>query len=96
MSIIIIIFSLIYIHIYIKKKVRLLEIILYMMYNLSLVLINFIYLFMSYHMSKKKNKVQQNIEDIMNFSLRNEKISSDREKDKNKEHKKVMELVEED
>ena len=96
MSIIIIIFSLIYIHIYIKKKVRLLEIILYMMYNLSLVIINFIYLFMSYSLSKKKNKVQQNIEDIMNFSLRNEKIDNDRPKDKNKENKKVMALVEED
>ena len=96
MSIIIIIFSLIYIHIYIKKKVRLLEIILYMMYNLSLVIINFIYLFMSYSLSKKKNKVQQNIEDIMNFSLRNEKIDNDRTKDKNKENKKVMALVEED
>jgi hypothetical protein len=96
MSIIIIIFSLIYIHIYIKKKVRLIEIILYMMYNLSLVIINFIYLFMSYSLSKKKNKVQQNIEDIMNFSLRNEKIDNDRSKDKNKENKKVMALVEED
>ena len=96
MSIIIIIFSLIYIHIYIKKKVRLLEIILYMMYNLSLVIINFIYLFMSYSLSQNKNEVQQNIEDIMNFSLRNEKIDNDRPKDKNKENKKVMALVEED
>ena len=100
MSIIIFVFSLLYIIIYVKKKVRLLEIILYMIYNLFLVLINLIYLFMSYNLDKENNKVQQNIEDIMNFSLRNEKspdFGKNSNKEKNKDHKiKAIALVEEE
>lgn len=101
LSIIIIILTLIYTFIYVKKKVRLLEIILHMVYNLFLVMINLVYLFMSYNLVKENNKVQQNIEDIMNFSLRNEKIQNfegkNSSKEKNKEHKtKGVALVEED
>ena len=97
MSIIILIFSLIYIGIYIQKKSRLLEIILYVAYNLFLVIINLIYLFLSYHLVKQNNKMQQNIEDIMNFSLRNEKIPDFSQKERNKDHKKKpVSLVEED
>lgn len=97
MSIIILIFSSIYINTYIKKKVTLIEVILYMIYNLLLVLINFIYLFMSYNLVKKNNKVQQNIEDIINFSLRNEKIAGNANKEKKKENKiKAVALVEEE
>ena len=99
MSIIIIILTLIYAFIYVKKKVRLLEIILHIVYNLFLVMINLIYLFMSYNIVKENNKVQQNIEDIMNFSLRNEKKPDfeNSSKEKNKEHKnKGVALVEED
>ena len=101
MSIIIIILTLIYAFIFVKQKVRLLEIILHMVYNLFLVTINLIYLFMSYNLVKENNKVQQNIEDIMNFSLRNEKIpdfdGKSPSKEKNKEHKtKGVALVEED
>ena len=97
MSIIILIFSLIYIGIYIQKKSRLLEIILYVAYNLFLVIINLIYLFLSYHLVKQNNKMQQNIEDIMNFSIRNEKIPDFSKKERNKEHKKKpVSLVEED
>ena len=95
MSIIIIVFSLIYINIFMKKKIRLLEIILYMIFNLFMVIINLIYLYMSYYLVKENNKVQQNIEDIMNFSLKNEKIPSPI-KEKNKEYKKKAVLVEED
>ena len=101
MSIIILIFSLIYIIVYIKKKVRLIDIILHIVYNLLLVVINLVYLFMSYNLVKENNKVQQNIEDIMNFSLRNEKIADfegkNSNKEKNKENKiKAVALVEED
>lgn len=101
MSIIIIILTLIYAFIFVKQKVRLLEIILHMVYNLFLVTINLIYLFMSYNLVKENNKVQQNIEDIMNFSFRNEKIpdfdGKSPSKEKNKEHKvKGVALVEED
>lgn len=97
MSFIILVFGLIYATIFVKKKVRLFEIIIYMIYNLFLVLINLMYLFMSYNLDKKNNKVQQNIEDIMNFSLRNEKISDFRGKNNSKENKnKPIALVEED
>ena len=97
MSFIILVFGLIYATIFVKKKVRLFEIIIYMIYNLFLVLINLMYLFMSYNLDKKNNKVQQNIEDIMNFSLRNEKISDFRGKNNTKENKnKPIALVEED
>lgn len=101
MSIIIIALTLIYAFIYVKKKIRLLEIILHMVYNLFLVMINLIYLFMSYNLVKENNKVQQNIEDIMNFSLRNERMPNfegkNSSKEKNKEHKtKGVALVEED
>lgn len=97
MSIIILIFGSIYINTYIKKKVTLIEVILYMIYNLLLVMINFIYLFMSYNLVKKNNKVQQNIEDIINFSLRNEKVTGNANKEKKKESKiKAVALVEEE
>ena len=102
MSIIILLFSLLYIFIYLQKKVRLIEIIIQMIYNLFMVLINLIYLFMSYNLDKENNKVQQNIEDIMNFSLRNEKLPEFTNKnsiEKNKDDKnkiKAVALVEED
>ena len=97
MSIIILIFTLIYVNTYVRQKVRLLEIILHVIFNLLLIMINILYLFMSYIMIKKNNKVQQNIEDIMNFSIRNEKMPDFGDKDKNKEHKnKGVVLVEEE
>ena len=97
MSITILIFSLLYIGIYLLKKNRLFEIILFVIYNLLLVVINLIYLFLSYHLVKQNNKMQQNIEDIMNFSLRNEKIPDFSEKEGNKDNKKkVVALVEEE
>ena len=96
MSIIILVFNFIYIGIYIKKKVNLIEIILIMIFNLLLVIINLAYLFMSYYLGKENTKMQQNIEDIMNFSLRNEKIGKNDFGEKKKENKiKGMELVEE-
>ena len=64
-----------------------------------MVLINLIDLFMSYNLDKENNKVQQNIEDIMNFSLRNEKSPDFTNKEKNKDDKnkiKAVALVEED
>ena len=97
MSITILIFSLLYLGIYLLKKNRLFEIILFVIYNLLLVVINLIYLFLSYHLVKQNNKMQQNIEDIMNFSLRNEKIPDFSEKEGNKDNKKkVVALVEEE
>lgn len=97
MSITILIFSLLYIGIYLLKKNRLFEIILFVIYNLLLVVINLIYLFLSYHLVKQNNKMQQNIEDIMNFSLRNEKIPDFSEKEGNKDNKKkAVALVEEE
>ena len=103
MSIIILLFSLIYIFIYLQKKVRLIEVIIQMIYNLFMVLINLIDLFMSYNLDKENNKVQQNIEDIMNFSLRNEKLpdfknkNSSKEKNNDDKNKiKAVALVEED
>ena len=95
MSILIIVFSLIYIHTYIKKTVKFIEIISYMINNLLLILINIIYLCMSYNLIKKKNKMQQNIEDIMNYSLRNEKIGNNAQKEKENK-KNVVQLVEEE
>ena len=96
MSIIIFIFSLIYVSIYIRRKIRLFEIILYMVYNLILALINFIYLFMNNSLIKRKNKVQQNIEDIMNFTINNEKNDSSKGKKTEKDKKtKGIALVEE-
>ena len=97
MSITILIFSLLYLGVYLLKKNRLFEIILFVIYNLLLVVINLIYLFLSYHLVKQNNKMQQNIEDIMNFSLRNEKIPDFSEKEGNKDNKKkVVALVEEE
>ncbi len=95
MSIIILLFSLIYIFIFTKKKVRFFEIIFHMVYNLLMVIINLIYLFLNYYLIKENTKVQKNIDDIMNFSLRNEPIPKI-PKEKNKEHKKNAVLVEED
>jgi hypothetical protein len=96
MSITIFIFSLVYVRIYIRRKIRLFEIILYMIYNLLLVLINFIYLFMINSLIKRKNKDQQNIEDIMNFTINNEKIDNSKGKKLEKDKKtKGVALVEE-
>ena len=95
MSILIIVFSLIYITIFMKKQVKLIEIIIHMVYNLFMVITNLIYLYMNYYLVKKNNKVQQNIEDILNFSLRKEKMSNPN-KEKNRDHKKKAALVEED
>ena len=60
-----------------------------------MVVINLIYLFMSYFLTRKQFKVQQNIEDIMNFS-RNEKIEDNIHENKNERKNKGIELVEEE
>ena len=73
LSCLIFVLSLIYTHTYIKQKVDLLQMLFHVGYNFCMVVINLIYLFMSYFLTRKQFKVQQNIEDIMNFS-RNEKI----------------------
>ena len=65
-------------------------------YNFSMVLVNLIYLFMSYFLTRKQFKVQQNIEDIMNFSIRNEKIEDNIPENKNERKNKGIELVEEE
>ena len=96
MSIIILIFNLIYVRTYIKKNVTLLEIILFLIFNLLLVIINLAYLFMTYYLNKVNTKMQQNIEDIMNFTMKNEKIGHNDFGEKKKENKiKGMQLVEE-
>jgi len=96
MSITIFIFSLIYVSIYIRRKIGLIEIILYMIYNLLLALINFIYMFMNNSLIKRKNKDQQNIEDIMNFTINNEKADNSKGKKLEKDKKiKGVALVEE-
>jgi hypothetical protein len=96
MSITIFIFSLVYVSIYVRRKIRLFEIILYMIYNLLLALINFIYLFMNNSLIKRKNKDQQNIEDIMNFTINNEKNDNSKGKKIEKDKKtKGVALVEE-
>ena len=95
LSCLIFVLSLINAHTYIKQKVNLLEILFYVGYNFSMVLINLIYLFMSYFLTRKQFKVQQNIEDIMNFS-RNEKIEDNLPENKNERKNKGIELVEEE
>jgi len=95
LSCLIFVLSLIYAHTYIKQKVEFLQILFYVGYNFSMVLINLIYLFMSYFLTRKQFKVQQNIEDIMNFS-RNEKIEDSSPKNKNERKNKGIELVEEE
>ena len=51
---------------------------------------------MSYFLTRKQFKVQQNIEDIMNFSIRNEKIEDNIPENKNERKNKGIELVEEE
>ena len=89
-------FGLIYAHTYIKQKVELLQIIFLVGYNFCMVLINLIYLFMSYFLTRKQFKVQQNIEDIMNFSIRNEKNEDNLPENKKERKNKGIELVEEE
>ena len=96
LSCLIFVFSLIYTHTYIKQKVGLLQMLFHVGYNFSMVLINLIYLFMSYFLTRKQFKVQQNIEDIMNFSIRNEKIEDNIPENKNERKNKGIELVEEE
>ena len=96
LSCLIFVFSLIYTHTYIKQKVGLLQMLFHVGYNFSMVLVNLIYLFMSYFLTRKQFKVQQNIEDIMNFSIRNEKIEGDIPENKNERKNKGIELVEEE
>jgi hypothetical protein len=45
---------------------------------------------------RKQFKVQQNLEDIMNFSVRNEKIEENIPENKNERKNKGIELVEEE
>ena len=89
-------FGLVYAHTYIKQKVELLQIIFLVGYNFCMVLINLIYLFMSYFLTRKQFKVQQNIEDIMNFSIRNEKNEDNLPENKKERKNKGIELVEEE
>ena len=96
LCVLIFLFSAIYTHTYIKQKVDIIKVLFHTAYNFSLFLINLIYLFMSYFINRKKFKEQQNIEDIMNFTIRNEKIEdnlADRKKDRKN---KGIELVEEE
>ena len=72
------------------------EIIFYVGYNFFMILINLIYLFMSYFLTRKQFKVQQNIEDIMNFTMRNEKNEDNLQENKAERKNKRMELVEEE
>ena len=95
LSCLIFVLSLIYTHTYIKQKVDLLQMLLHVGYNFCMVVINLIYLFMSYFLTRKQFKVQQNIEDIMNFS-RNEKIEDNIHENKNERKNKGIELVEEE
>ena len=95
-SCLIFVFSSIYTYYYIKQKVELLEILFYVALNFCMILINLIYLFMSYFLTRKQFKVQQNIEDIMNFSIRNEKIEDNSPENKKERKKKGIELVEEE
>ena len=88
--------GLIYTHTYIKQKVEMLQIIFFVGYNFCMVLINLIYLFMSYFLTRKQFKVQQNIEDIMNFSIRNEKNEDNPQENKKERKNKGIELVEEE
>ena len=93
MSILILIFTLLYVSIYIRKKLGFIEIILIMVDNLLLIIINFVYLFKNYSLIKKKNKVQKNIED---FSIRNDKVGDFHGNGSSKDKKiKGVELVEE-
>ena len=96
LSCLIFVFGLIYTHTYIKQKVDLLQMLFHVGYNFSMVLVNLIYLFMSYFLTRKQFKVQQNIEDIMNFSIRNEKIEDNIPENKNERKNKGIELVEEE
>ena len=96
LSCLIFVFSLIYTHTYIKQKIGLLQMLFHVGYNFCMVLINLIYLFMSYFLTRKQFKVQQNIEDIMNFSIRNEKIEDNIPENKNERKNKGIELVEEE
>ena len=96
LSVLIFLLSLVYTHTYIKQKVDSFQIFCYVAYNFMLILINAIYLLMSYFINRKKFKEQQNIEDIMNFTIRNEKIE-DNLKDRKKDRKnKGIELVDEE
>ena len=95
LSCLIFVLSLIYTHTYIKQKVDLLQMLFHVGYNFCMVVINLIYLFMSYFLTRKQFKVQQNIEDIMNFS-RNEKIEDNIHENKNERKNKGIELVEEE
>mgnify|MGYP003571459661 FL=1 len=95
-SCLIFVFSSIYTYCYIKQKAELLEILFYVALNFCMILINLIYLFMSYFLTRKQFKVQQNIEDIMNFSIRNEKIEDNSPENKKERKKKGIELVEEE
>lgn len=95
LSCIIFVLSLFYLHIFIKKNMDLLAILFYVVLNFCNFLINLIYLFMSYFLTRKQFKVQQNIEDIMNFS-RNEKIEENLPENKKEIKNKGIELVEEE
>ena len=85
----------IYVHTYIQQKVDLLKILFHVTYNFCMLLINLIYLFMIYFLTRKQFKVQQNIEDIMNFS-RNEKIEDNLPGSKKERKNKGIELVDEE
>ena len=95
-SCIIFAFGLIYTHTYIKQKVDLINIVFYVGYNFSMILINFIYLFKSYFLTKEQFKVQQNIEDIMNFTMKNDKNEDNLQENKVENKNKGIELVEEE
>jgi len=95
-SCIIFAFGLIYTHTYIKQKVDLINIVFYVGYNFSMLLINLIYLFKSYFLTKEQFKVQQNIEDIMNFTMKNDKNEDNLQENKVENKNKGIELVEEE
>ena len=86
----------IYVHTYIQQKVDLLKILFHVTYNFCMLLINLIYLFMIYFLTRQKFKDQQNIEDIMNFTIRNEKIEDNLPGAKKERKNKGIELVDEE
>ena len=95
-SSLIFVFSMIYVHTYIQQKVDLLKILFHVTYNFCMLLINLIYLFMIYFLTRQKFKDQQNIEDIMNFTIRNEKIEDNLPRSKKERKNKGIELVDEE
>jgi len=95
-SCIIFAFGLIYTHTYLKQKVDIINIVFYVGYNFSMILINLIYLFKSYSLTREQFKVQQNIEDIMNFTMKNDKNDDNLQENKVENKNKGIELVEEE